>query len=152
VGLSDADIELAQALADTASIAIFQSQATRDAALREGQLQHALDSRVVIEQAKGIISERAGVGMDEAFSRLRNFSRNTNRRLSEVATGLVEGTLDIDSVAAKRPRTLPPSSTAPDRTPSAHRAGPPGRRTRPPDRAVGRLEPPGPVDPPPPGR
>ena len=71
IGLSDGDIELAQALADVASIAIIQDQATRNAAIREGHLQHALISRIAIEQAKGMIAERAGVDMDEAFSRLR---------------------------------------------------------------------------------
>jgi GAF domain-containing protein len=102
VALSNADVTLAQALADVASIAIVQDAATGQAALREGQLRHALASRVAIEQAKGMIAERAHVDMDEAFSRLRGFARNTNRRLTLVAFGIVSGSSDIDAVVASR--------------------------------------------------
>jgi GAF domain-containing protein len=102
VGLADAEIALAQALADVASIAIVQDMATREAALREGHLQHALNSRIVIEQAKGIIAERGGVDMDEAFARLRAFARNNNRGLTEVAEGLVAGALAVDAFTEHR--------------------------------------------------
>lgn len=68
VGLSDADVALAQALADVASIAIVQDQATRESAIREGHLQHALQSRIAIEQAKGMIAERARLDMDRRSS------------------------------------------------------------------------------------
>jgi GAF domain-containing protein len=102
--LSNDDIILVRALADVASIAIFQAHATREAALRERQLQHALDSRIVIEQAKGMIAERGGVDMDDAFSRLRGYARSQHRRLSEVAGSLVTGTLDIDLVTSSNPR------------------------------------------------
>ena len=88
--LSASDLALAQALADVASIAIIQDQATRDAAIREGHLQHALNSRIVIEQAKGMIAERGQTDMDEAFARLRAYARNHNRRLTEVAEELVK--------------------------------------------------------------
>ena len=80
VGLSDAEIVLAQALADVASIAIVQDQATRQAAIREGHLQHALSSRIVIEQAKGMIAERVRVDMDEAFNRLRAYTARPQPR------------------------------------------------------------------------
>ncbi|MCU1360607.1 MAG: hypothetical protein JWN99_1896, partial [Ilumatobacteraceae bacterium] len=103
-GLSDDDVALAQALADVASIAIIQDQAIRDAAIREGHLQHALQSRISIEQAKGMISERAQVDMDQAFSQLRAFARSNNRRLTEVAESLVAGSLAIDIVAMARRR------------------------------------------------
>lgn len=95
VAPSDADLMLAQALADVASIAIIQDQATRDAIIREGNLQHALNSRVAIEQAKGMIAERAGVSVGEAFSRLRSFARNNNRGLTEVAKAVVSGSLAV---------------------------------------------------------
>jgi GAF domain-containing protein len=98
--LSPQDVALAQALADVASIAIVQDRATRDAALREGQLQRALDSRIAIEQAKGMIAERNNVGMDEAFLRLRAFARNNNRGLTEVAEALVAGTMPLNSLSA----------------------------------------------------
>ncbi len=96
--LSTADVALAQALADVASIAIVQDQATRDAVIREGRLQHALNSRIAIEQAKGMIAERMRVDMDGAFSRLRAFARNNNRGLTEVAESLVSGSTSIDEI------------------------------------------------------
>ena len=109
VSLSDTEVALAQALADVASIAIIQDQAIRDAAIREGHLQHALNSRIAIEQAKGMIAERNRVDMDEAFSRLRAYARNNNRGLTGVAEALVTGTLDVDAVGAARRRPPPPS-------------------------------------------
>jgi len=96
--LSEADLHLARSLADVASIAIVQDQAARDAATREGQLQHALNSRIAIEQAKGMLAEHVGVDMDAAFALLRTFARNHNRLLSEVAASLVAGSLDIAQV------------------------------------------------------
>ncbi|MGZ8724342.1 MAG: GAF and ANTAR domain-containing protein [Aeromicrobium sp.] len=111
VALSDADVALAQALAHVASIAIVQDHAIREAAIREGQLQHALDSRIAIEQAKGMIAERAGVDMDVAFSRLRTFARSSNRGLTEVAEAVVAGKLNIDSLP--RERRPPPPPPAP---------------------------------------
>ncbi|MDO8392636.1 MAG: GAF and ANTAR domain-containing protein [Actinomycetota bacterium] len=106
-GLDDTDIALAQVLADFASIALIQDQATRDAAIREGHLRHALTSRIAIEQAKGMIAERHQVDMDEAFSRLRSFARNNNRLLTEVAEAVVAGSLPLDSItpAGLRPPT-----------------------------------------------
>ena len=101
VRLSAGDVDLAQALADVASIAIMQDQAARDAAEREARLQHALNSRIAIEQAKGMLAEHGGVDMDEAFSRLRRFARNHNRRLTEVAESLVAGQLKVNDVAAR---------------------------------------------------
>jgi GAF domain-containing protein len=107
-GLSDADVALAQALADVASISIIQDQATRDAAIREGNLQHALTSRIAIEQAKGMIAERNDIDMDEAFARLRTYARNNNRGLTEVASAVVAGTITDEVVAPLRHRPPPP--------------------------------------------
>ncbi|MEJ7585637.1 MAG: GAF and ANTAR domain-containing protein [Acidimicrobiales bacterium] len=110
-GLSEPDLALAQALADVASITIVQDQAMRQAAVREGQLQYALDSRVAIEQAKGMLAERGGIDMDEAFSRLRSFARTNNRRLTELAMELVEGTVSLDVVVSgSRPSPERPRS------------------------------------------
>lgn len=105
--LSPTDVALAQALADVASIAIVQDQATRDAVIREGRLQHALSSRIAIEQAKGMIAERLSVDMDGAFSLLRSFARNNNRGLTEVAESLVSGSMSIDAIARPHGRTHP---------------------------------------------
>ena len=109
-GLSDEHVALAQALADVASITIVQDQATRDAAIREGQLQHALTSRISIEQAKGMLAERNTIDMDEAFSSLRTYSRNNNRGLTSVAEAIVAGTIAVDTIIARRPPP-PPSRT-----------------------------------------
>ena len=106
-GLTEADVALAQALADVASIAIVQDQAIRDAAIREGQLQHALNSRISIEQAKGMIAERLNVDMDAAFATLRTYARSNNRGLTEVAEALVDGSTSIDAVKPVR-RPPPP--------------------------------------------
>lgn len=106
--LSAGDLALAQALADVASIAMIQDQASRDAAIREGHLQHALTSRIAIEQAKGMIAERGRVDMDEAFARLRAFARNHDRGLTEVAQSLVDGSLTVDLVAPRRSSPPPP--------------------------------------------
>jgi transcriptional regulator with GAF, ATPase, and Fis domain len=110
VALPPTDIALAQALADVASIAVVQDQAARLAAIREGHLQHALTSRIKIEQAKGMIAEYANVDMDQAFNRLRAHARNNNLGLTAVAEGIVGGSLTIESVAgSRRPRTPPPN-------------------------------------------
>ena len=101
-GLSKTDIALAQALADVSSIAIVQDAATRLAATRNLQLQHALDSRVIIEQAKGMIAEHESVNMQAAFSLIRTFARNNNTPLTETAGNLVDGTLSIDTLTQPR--------------------------------------------------
>lgn len=89
------DVLVAQALADVATIAIIQHQASVGAAVLNTQLGEALNSRVIIEQAKGRISEGSGRDVDEAFSRLRNHARNHNLRLTELARDVVDGTVPI---------------------------------------------------------
>lgn len=107
VALAVTDIALAQAFADVASIAILQDQAVRQAAIREDHLQRALDSRTVIEQAKGRIAERTCVDMDAAFARLRSYARANNRGLTDVAAALVSGALTIDAMTRLRPPPPP---------------------------------------------
>jgi GAF domain-containing protein len=97
-GLSTADVALAQALADVASIAIVQDQATRDATVREGHLQRALISRIAIEQAKGMIAERGATDMNDAFSRLRAYARNNNIGLTAAAEAIVDGTIAVNAI------------------------------------------------------
>jgi GAF domain-containing protein len=91
--MSEADVVAAQALADIATIAILQHRGVLEAQLVNDQLQHALNSRVVIEQAKGIVAERKSLNMDQAFATLRNHARTHNLRLSDVARDVVSGTL-----------------------------------------------------------
>ncbi|HUY17374.1 MAG TPA: GAF and ANTAR domain-containing protein [Acidimicrobiales bacterium] len=93
------DVVVAQGLADVATIAILQHRSSLDAHTLNEQLSNALNSRIVIEQAKGIISQATNCDMDDAFGRLRSHARNHNEGLTEVAWGLVEGTLkpqDLD--------------------------------------------------------
>lgn len=97
--LSGDDLAAAQALADAATIGILQERALREARELSGQLQHALASRVVIEQAKGITARALGVDLDEAFERLRRYSQDRNQPLREVSEAVADGTLS--------PETLP---------------------------------------------
>jgi GAF domain-containing protein len=93
-----ADVVAAQALADVATIAILQHRAARDAQVLNEQLTQALNTRVVIEQAKGVVAERAGLDMEAAFARLRRHSRNHNLRLSDVAESVSTRALLVASL------------------------------------------------------
>lgn len=93
--IDDADIPVIQALADVATIALIQERAvTRGSDLTE-QLQGALNSRVIIEQAKGAIAQAHGVSVDQAFVILRSYARSNNRRLGEVANAVVTNLASI---------------------------------------------------------
>jgi GAF domain-containing protein len=81
----DADVPIMQALADVATIALMQERAVRRSEALTEQLQGALNSRIIIEQAKGAVAQLHGVSVDEAFIRIRAYARNNNRRLTEVA-------------------------------------------------------------------
>jgi GAF domain-containing protein len=83
------DVTLVQALADVATIAILQGRTQARADQLVEQLQAALDSRIVIEQAKGALSRVHDVSVDAAFALLREQARTTGRRLSEVAAEVV---------------------------------------------------------------
>jgi GAF domain-containing protein len=105
--LREADVEAAQALADVATIAILQHRASLEAQVINDQLNHALNSRIVIEQAKGMVAERLGVNMEQAFTTLRSHARNNNLRLVDVAQGVINGTLA--AAALDRPSAPQPS-------------------------------------------
>ena len=102
-----ADVAAAQAMADVATIAILQHRATLEAQVINEQLNHALNSRVVIEQAKGMVAERVGLNMEQAFSTLRNHARNHNLRLVDVARDVIDGRLA--AAALDRPPPGKPS-------------------------------------------
>ena len=87
------DVLAGQALADIATIAILQHRATLETRDLNLQLNVALNSRILIEQAKGMLAERAGLDMDQAFTRLRSHARNHNLRLIDVAQTFIDGTL-----------------------------------------------------------
>ena len=87
--MSPADIHIVQALADIASIGLLQERAVRRGEVLTEQLQGALNSRIVIEQAKGALAQIHGCTVDEAFELLRTYCRNHNRRLGNVAQGVL---------------------------------------------------------------
>ena len=101
--LPQADLALGQALADVATIGILQERAIRRGEVLNEQLQSALTSRVVIEQAKGVLAQHHGVGMDVAFDRLRRYTRAHNLRLAEVARQLATSQLDPAAIATPSP-------------------------------------------------
>lgn len=84
-----------QALADVATIGLLHERTVRQGEILSEQLQNALDSRIVIEQAKGAIAQAHGCGVDEAFARLRSHCRSHNLRLSAVAHAVVADALRI---------------------------------------------------------
>lgn len=92
------DLSLAQALADVATVGILHERVLRRTEVLAEQLQTALESRVVIEQAKGVLAERLQIGLDDAFVRLRSYARSTNVHLAEAARALVVGELDERAV------------------------------------------------------
>jgi GAF domain-containing protein len=89
--MTDTDLRLAQALADAATIGILQQRAVHRTSVLAEQLQMALNSRVSIEQAKGVIAERHGVSMEVAFEALRRHARDNNLKLHDVASGVASG-------------------------------------------------------------
>lgn len=93
--LTPEDSAIGQALADVATISILQERTIRESALVNEQLQRALNSRVLIEQAKGVVSHTAGVDMEEAFRRLRKFARDNNQNLHDTATQVIDRTLRL---------------------------------------------------------
>ncbi len=83
--LPGADLHLGQALADVATIGILQQRAIRRGEVLAGQLQHALDVRVVVEQAKGVLAQLGNIPVDAAFAHLRRYARSHNTLLGDVA-------------------------------------------------------------------
>jgi transcriptional regulator with GAF, ATPase, and Fis domain len=88
------DLAVGQALADVATIAILSDRNTRERERLTEQLQAALTSRVIIEQAKGILAERGQIALDDAFTRLRSHARSSQQRLSDLARAVIDGSLD----------------------------------------------------------
>ncbi len=84
-----AELRVGQALADVATIGLLHERNVRRSDTLAEQLQRALNSRVVIEQAKGKLAERLGMEMDQAFTLLRDYARNSNQRLTDVARNFV---------------------------------------------------------------
>jgi len=100
VGLDAAGAQIGQALADVATIGILQERAIRRGEVLTEQLQSALNNRIVIEQAKGMIAENSGISMDTAFSALRGHATRHRRLLSELAADVVSRSIDLNTVSA----------------------------------------------------
>ena len=92
--LTDDHLAVAQGMADIATIGLLHERALRDHVVLAEQLQTALHSRILIEQAKGVLSARAGINVSEAFSRMRTHARRTGEQLTTVAEAVVAGTLE----------------------------------------------------------
>jgi GAF domain-containing protein len=92
--LEPSDVVVAQALAHAATLTLLHNQATMDSQRLTAQLQGALNSRIVVEQAKGVISELSNIGTDAAFDRLRTYARSHNTKLTTLAEAVVNRTLD----------------------------------------------------------
>jgi hypothetical protein len=116
--LSPIALRNAQALVDIATIGLLQERAIRHHEVVTEQLQNALNSRIVIEQAKGLVAERLGIDMEAAFAALRTYARTNNRKLGDVARTVIEGRIQ-DLEVAEQPKRKQP------RTPSRKRAAPP---------------------------
>jgi len=118
-GPFDAEVvHVGQALADVATIGLLNERSIHRTGTLNEQLQTALNSRVVIEQAKGKLAERLGIDVNQAFTLLRDQARNRNQRLSDLARALVDGTQAVTGPASggaragrsgtRQPRPGPP--------------------------------------------
>lgn len=87
--LDGGDVQVVQALADVASIGLLQERAIRRGEILTEQLQGALNSRIIVEQAKGALAQARGVSVDEAFELIRAYSRSNNQRLIDIARSIV---------------------------------------------------------------
>ena len=97
--LDDDELAVAHALADVATIGLLQERSVRQSELVAEQLQTALNSRVLIEQAKGVLLGRAGVTTEQAFALMRGHSRRTSTPLREVAAAVIDGSLEPQALA-----------------------------------------------------
>ena len=96
--LDEGDLVTGQALADVATIAILQNRLVLETRRVNDQLDHALKSRIVIEQAKGVLAERAAIAIDSAFALLRAYARSHNLKLADVAASVIDGTLSVSTL------------------------------------------------------
>jgi GAF domain-containing protein len=98
--MSPRDVRIVRALADVATIGLLQERAIRHGEGLTEQLQAALDSRIVIEQAKGALAQIHGSTPDQAFERLRSDSRRNHARLSQVAHAVIHDPGSVPELTA----------------------------------------------------
>jgi GAF domain-containing protein len=99
--LSDDDIAVGQGMADVATIGLLQERVGREKDVLAEQLQLALNSRILIEQAKGVLAERSRITPTEAFVVMRSYARRQNRTLTSVAAAVVDHTLQAAELGAR---------------------------------------------------
>jgi GAF domain-containing protein len=103
--LTPEDVELGQALADVATIGILHERTARRREEVSDQLQAALNSRVLIEQAKGALAQQLGISVDQAFAVLRGHARSTNSKITEVAVAVLDSGLKLTTSTRTTPAT-----------------------------------------------
>ncbi|HEX3829327.1 MAG TPA: GAF and ANTAR domain-containing protein [Sporichthyaceae bacterium] len=101
--LAAGDLLLARSLANVACVALVAARAAADGKALNAQLQHALDSRIIVEQAKGFLAQYGGLDVDQSFALLRKYSRDRNLRLTDVALHLLDRQLLADVVLSYVP-------------------------------------------------
>jgi transcriptional regulator with GAF, ATPase, and Fis domain len=101
--LDTADVQIVQAVADVATIGLLQERTIHRSEILTEQLQGALNSRIVIEQAKGAIAQAHGVSVNEAFTKMRSHARRTNQRLSDIAHTIVTNPTSIPELSTQQP-------------------------------------------------
>ncbi len=98
--LSGSDVDLGQALCDIATVGLLQERTVRRGEVLAEQLQSALNSRILLEQAKGVLSERARISLDDAFGLMRAHARRNHLQLTTVANSLIDGTIEATTLTA----------------------------------------------------
>jgi transcriptional regulator with GAF, ATPase, and Fis domain len=124
-----ADVRVGQALADVATISLLQERNMRHSDTLNEQLQTALNSRVVIEQAKGKLAERLGLDMGQAFNLLRDYARARNLRLSALAQAFIDGSEPLPGLSPSAPaQPIAGVAQAHQQSPAGGPPGPNGPR------------------------
>lgn len=99
--MSESDLLIGQAMADIATIGLLHERNLREQTALSEQLQTALHSRVLVEQAKGVLAARAQISVSEAFTVMRAHARRSGLRLTDVATAVVQGSIAVDALTAR---------------------------------------------------
>lgn len=105
--LSERDAAVVQALADVATIGVLQQRIATESHIVAAQLQRALDSRVLIEQAKGALAQALNMTMEQAFMALRSYARNHNLTLQDVANGVTSRRINSQQITSEKSAVNP---------------------------------------------
>jgi GAF domain-containing protein len=105
--LEPQEVRVVQSLADVATIAILQERSIARAEALTEQLQGALNSRITIEQAKGVLARTHGIDVDAAFDLMRRYSRSNHRRLTDIAQAIVADPASHPELTSTVPDTTP---------------------------------------------